>query len=1182
MAGNAIFPAFIRATYQDSADGIPAFGEAFQRSLNRARESTESTMAAIERSISRAMSGSTSGPAFNFDVAGARAAAQAAEARASAARASANAVAVSAAAEREYSSVANISAIALERVAVQEEEAAQAARVHAAAVEYAARALGAHASASKVVATATGAQRQASILAAQQFQDFFIQVQGGQNVLTAFSQQASQLAVVMTGAEGAAGKFARIFAGGWGTLLLGGVSVLTTLTSALSQNKKAHEDVALGANALASAQSTLGDVFDLVTGKIRSQNEVLQLNARLTAINLRADALAKEASSNASLTGARDYTVLGRVASFFNRAPGVGGQNPFTRAGGDPAARDPINNLLSGRIDSDAALSAIGKMSDAAFAGSGATKDEVLKAILDRAAVKVNRALADQIDQSLDTGVLATGLRKKGPKDRSAQQGHANDEFAETALDRVKKINEAWDAQPQLIDRARQAGRQLDDVISDVTYKLKDPKLTDAQRKSLQQTLDLAEKTRPLIEAGLSKPYNDLINAQSVQLVIQDKVLHGRQDEAAAMQVTLALQKDMTTLTEEQRKTVTDNVIALRQQTREIEIQRQKAQPYIDAVSGVRSALTQSFEGARTQGLGAFSSLGKQFGNIFDNLFANFSVDQIFGSAFQDIEDEVTGVKNASQTLQESMVGAAVKVEALGNEAARTANKAAGKTVANDNDTRAADYAEIVVTATKAGYNTDPIGFMGQVLTTGLTRVLGKNSPLVAEITDHLSKVTKFFEGTSGGLVAGTVAGGLVLGGSNSQAGSAIGGALGKKAGDALSKGLSGIFKEIGGPLGSIAGGILGGAIGGLFTSTKRASATIGANSAGDLVVTSLTGNSGSRKKASSEGADSTISSIERIAEALGGSVDASKGSVSIGVRKGNYRVDTTGAGRTKLKSGVLDFGSDAESAVRAATLNLIQDGVISGLRASTQRLLQQGTDLDAALQKALDFEGVFTRYKEMTDPVGAAIDAINKKFTGLQKTFKDAGASAEELAILEKTYNSERKTAAEEAAKAVTGSLKDLLDGINIGDSGYSLRTRLENAKAAYDPLAARVAAGDTTAYDDYSTAAQTLIDLQRQYSGSQSEYFDVLDQVKNLATNAVNTQQSLIDSANGSASIFNTTPIVDATKAQTDAIVSALNAQLAVQTASNDNLARLIQLGLVTADGLRTTYTNAARLNF
>ncbi|PZU59837.1 MAG: hypothetical protein DI547_05000 [Sphingobium sp.] len=736
-------------------------------------------------------------------------------------------------------------------------------------------------------------------------------------------------------------------------------------------------------------------------------------------------------------------------------------------------------------------------------------------------------------------------------------------DFGDRSSEAVQRISEQFDDQPKLIDRAAQATRTLDKIIEEASLR-KPP--------NFEELVANATTARNIVQNGINKPYRDLLENQSQQLVIQDMILRGKQDEADTTQIIANLQKLMGPLDQARKDAILANVTALRLQSREMEKQRDQQQAYLNAVNDVQGAIRQGFASIRTEGAGALKGFVSNIRGTFDNLFADVLTENLFGDMFRDLNDQITGanqVKDASAIMQNALTPAAIKVEQFGNTTAQAANTVAGSPVAAANDnTATASAGDIVVTASR--YQRDPAAFIGGMFTKLFSGVF---SDKIAKTIG--TKVGDALEGAA----YGQMAGGLVLGGKNSALGSSLGGAVGKIAGKAIGDKIGGTLGKALGPLGSIAGGILGGAVGGLFTSTKRASATIGANAAGDLVITSLTGNSGSRKKASSEGADSTISSIERIAEALGGSVDASKGSVSIGVRKGSYRVDTTGQGRTKLKSGVLDFGSDAESAVRAATLNLIQDGVISGLRASTQRLLQQGTDLDAALDKALRFEDVFTRYKALIDPVGAAIDTVNKEFTSLQKVFKDAGASAEELATLEKLYNSERKTAAEEAAKAVTGSLKDLLDGINIGDSGYSLRSRLENARAAYDPLAARVAAGDTTAYDDYSTAAQTLIDLQRQYSGSQSEYFDVLDQVKNLATNAVNSQQSLIDSANGSASIFNTTPIVDATKAQTDAITAALNGQL---TAVNDNLARLIALGYVNVNGTRVTYTNAARLNF
>jgi uncharacterized protein (TIGR02594 family) len=78
----------------------------------------------------------------------------------------------------------------------------------------------------------------ASLQAGQQVQDFFIQVQGGQSILIAASQQLSQLGFVLQGTEGAAGSFAKLISGPYGTAVLIGVSVLSLLIPKLLETKE--------------------------------------------------------------------------------------------------------------------------------------------------------------------------------------------------------------------------------------------------------------------------------------------------------------------------------------------------------------------------------------------------------------------------------------------------------------------------------------------------------------------------------------------------------------------------------------------------------------------------------------------------------------------------------------------------------------------------------------------------------------------------------------------------------------------------------------------------------------------------------------------------------------------------------------------------------------------------------
>lgn len=342
----------------------------------------------------------------------------------------------------------------------------------------------------------------------------------------------------------------------------------------------------------------------------------------------------------------------------------------------------------------------------------------------------------------------------------------------------------------------------------------------------------------------------------------------------------------------------------------------------------------------------------------------------------------------------------------------------------------------------------------------------------------------------------------------------------------------------------------MGGTLGGLFKKTPRGYATIGAGSDGGLAIIGSGGNSKSAQKAGMGAAGATLDALAQIADALGGTYDASKGSVSIGRSGDSWHVDTTGRGRLKKSQGGIDFDDDYEAAVRYATMDLIKDGVISGLKASTQRLLQNAKDLDAGLQKALDFESVFTRLKEYKDPVGAALDGLDKEFTRLKSIFKEAGASAEEYAQLEELYGLERAKAIEEAAKKVTASLKSLYDDLTIGDNGRSLRDRLSAAQAAYDPLKARVLAGDQSAYDAFAEAAKQLLDVQRQFSGSQTPYFTLLDEITKITKDRIDAESNIVSIAQGRDSPFTSTgakndnykPVTAAIEQQTSDLLNGI----------------------------------------
>lgn len=252
----------------------------------------------------------------------------------------------------------------------------------------------------------------------------------------------------------------------------------------------------------------------------------------------------------------------------------------------------------------------------------------------------------------------------------------------------------------------------------------------------------------------------------------------------------------------------------------------------------------------------------------------------------------------------------------------------------------------------------------------------------------------------------GLAAGNAIFGQQNSleQLGAGIGGALGQVGGEAIGKALGSALGSLGsaaGPIGAVVGSILGSVLGSALSSTPRGSATIG-DAGGALGVVGTSGNSSARIAAASKSAGAIVTSLADLAAELGATLDPSRGRVSIGIRDGNYRVDTSGSGKTKTKKGAIDFGQDAEAAAYFAMLDLIKDGVLVGLRRGTETLLRNATDLEAGIRKALAFEGAFDMIEAAGNPLFAEMRDLRKNFGDLEQIFREAGASTQEFAQLQ------------------------------------------------------------------------------------------------------------------------------------------------------------------------------------
>lgn len=383
-----------------------------------------------------------------------------------------------------------------------------------------------------------------------------------------------------------------------------------------------------------------------------------------------------------------------------------------------------------------------------------------------------------------------------------------------------------------------------------------------------------------------------------------------------------------------------------------------------------------------------------------------------------------------------------------------------------------------------------------------------------------------------------------------------IGGSIGATGGAAVGAYFGG---PLGAQIGATVGKVLGELVGGLFTKTPYTAGTRVSSGGGDGNTSGPIGN--------------VNDALRDIAEALGADLNTSKSDVSIGTYGGHYRVSTKGfTGKMKYEDvgkGVFNTGDDAEATVRLAIKEMIADGVLTGISDASQRILHgAGKDLDAAIEKAMQIESIPRLLRERLDPLGSALDDIDKRFATLAATLKEGGASAAQVAEARQLWQLERADAIKQVGEA-SATLKDFIKTLRIGgDSPLSLRTQMTDAEAVLAPFTAQIRAArdaqaavaamdatkagggavDQAAYDaavkvaraaaagidqeGYTDASSMLLSLDRQINGSTGAYFQRYDQIESLTRDAIQLIDRSVPKPGEAADPFSAA-IADSTKA-------------------------------------------------
>lgn len=793
---------------------------------------------------------------------------------------------------------------------------------------------------------------------------------------------------------------------------------------------------------------------------------------------------------------------------------------------------------------------------EADFADKKLTPDEYVSQ-----AAEADKAINAYVDgQKAARAATAASNKARREAAAAARQQTVEDNRAAAAAEKLADIMARYDEQPRAIDRARDDKRALQALIG---------QRIDKGDRTEVYTKEDYKRASDQIDQQVRKPAQDALRDQQREIEYIKLAMQGREDEAEVLRQKYQIIDQIgDMLPEEEAKwrannqAIFDGNRALEERGALIDVY---AQQIGDINQAARNFLADMFSG---DAVGAAKNLFKNLKQAFVTSKANEIAIKLFGNPEQKFRDQMTrGLNNSATKLSTSATqlsaaaselsaaatagvtagnpmsgisplspltslipGADMGLKSIGDMAAEVADLAAS--INDDIMKRGGMQApeissDIVVTAAKAVAAAPPAmpnrantkdlpknatEAMNKAAKDVFGSIFGQNNPL----TKAAGKLGTFFEGAGYGTLAGSIVKGLGV--KTSTTGSAIGGGLGQIGGEALGKTFASALGSLGqfaGPLGAIAGGIIGGVIGGLFKKTPKASATITSVNA-DTGISRVSGSSTNLKNQATGLAASVQQGLQQVADAFGGTADGAF-AVSIGTRKGKYRVDPTGRGKTKGGS-VADFGEDADAAVKYAILDAIMDGAVKGIREGSLRLLKAGKDLDASLTKALKFEQVFTDLKTYLDPVGAAVDALNKEFNQLISLFGEAGASAEEYAQLEQLYAIKREEAIKNATNSALTSIRDLISSMTAGaDSPLDKRTVYTNAQKEAEAVKAKINSGGLITDEDLKKLEQ-LDAASRALYGSRAAYFADFNEILALAKKAEGNYTSSYGTVPGS----------------------------------------------------------------
>jgi len=513
--------------------------------------------------------------------------------------------------------------------------------------------------------------RQGTQQLGMQINDFATSVSTGASPVQAFNQQIGQVGFALSMMGGRLGAVGNFLAGPWGAALLIGTMAVSYLIETLSAGSEAAAKLDVASSSLGEAQSSLGDMFDLSTGKIKSNTAETRLNTLAKIANLRVMAAEAQAAADARFNKIVDPGV-------FERAKNIGadvlGMVYTPGAGMFPGVfnKDFVANLEESRKGAVAFYS----VADAAFkelAAGSKTAGAEIENLFKKGDKKFQQYLLDKMksysyakgaelgQQSFDQGVLDSALinpdktREKKPKVVSeadklrAAQEAVIAEYESGALSlgefetKLVAVTDAFqDAQNPAQDWLKQFKEANDNVekfkksTNDLTTKaLPDyiNKLRDLEaqyngvQKSGKMTSDLQVAYLNAIKATATGPIDTLIKKYED---LHTGMTQFEQDQAAAKAVLDALSAETGEAAGVGADAASAAIGRLTKAMDDARI-REKNEEIKNSFEAIGNSVSEAFKGMLTGAMSWKDGMRSLIGSVIDQLWKLFVVQKIVG-----------------------------------------------------------------------------------------------------------------------------------------------------------------------------------------------------------------------------------------------------------------------------------------------------------------------------------------------------------------------------------------------------------------------------------------------------------------------------------------------------------------------------------------------------------------------